>query len=328
MRISSLIDLVNGELLNSPSISFIYSFKTDPTKVKEGDLFIAKDINSIALAVQNGAFAIIIDEIHPIIDNEIAWIKVNDTNLVLIQLIRFKLANYNLKSYYTDTLTYDLLKVFSMSSSKKIRFFDNIETFIKNIDNIDNSDIIVSTNKTLLNKIYPNSLDFNKDNYDFKNLVVHSLFEVSFTHNGIFFPKVKIPSIYIPKFLDVYYFLDLPLDYSKLKNIIHFKPIFLDKSLNIIEFGRSDKFIICQNSYDLMIKELDYLEKNFKYANKLYITKSYKNFLDKEQIVIDDLSELKPILKIKSFNLVYIIDFNYNQVLKLFEELEKQPTLF
>ncbi|MGM0518211.1 MAG: peptidoglycan synthetase [Campylobacterota bacterium] len=328
MRISSLIDIVNGELLNSPSISFIYSFKTDCKKVKEGDLFIAKEIDSISLAVQNGAFAVIIDENHPIIDNEIAWIKVEDINLALIQLIRFKLANYDLKSYFTDTLTYDFLRVFSHSSSKKIRFFDDIETFIKNIDNIENSDIIVSTNKELLNKIYPNSLDFNRGSYNFKNLVVHSLFEVSFTHNGTFFSKLRIPSIYIPQFLDVYYFLNSPLDYSKLKSISHFRPIFLDKSLNIIEFGKSDKFIICQNDYQLIMKELDFLEKNFKYANKLYITKYYKNFLDKEQIVIDKLSELKPILKKRDFNLVYIIDFSYNEIIELFEELEKQPTLF
>ena len=67
MQISSLIDIIGGRLLNSPSISFIYSFKTDPSKVNEGDLFIARTINDIPLAVQNGAFAIVTQEVHPII---------------------------------------------------------------------------------------------------------------------------------------------------------------------------------------------------------------------------------------------------------------------
>ena len=52
MQISSLIDIIDGRLLNHPSISFIYSFKTDPSKVKEGDLFIAKNLDDIECAVK------------------------------------------------------------------------------------------------------------------------------------------------------------------------------------------------------------------------------------------------------------------------------------
>ena len=76
MQISSILDIVDGSLLNSPSISFIYSIKTNVLKVKEGDLFIAKDLTEIELAIKNGAFAILIENNAPIIDNEIAWIKV------------------------------------------------------------------------------------------------------------------------------------------------------------------------------------------------------------------------------------------------------------
>jgi len=61
VQISSILDIVDGSLLNSPSISFIYSIKTNSHKVKEGDLFIAKNTNEIELAIKNGAFAIIID---------------------------------------------------------------------------------------------------------------------------------------------------------------------------------------------------------------------------------------------------------------------------
>ena len=59
MKINSIIDIIDGKLLNSPSISFIYSFKTDVNKVKEGDLFIANNLDDIQIAVQKGAFAII-----------------------------------------------------------------------------------------------------------------------------------------------------------------------------------------------------------------------------------------------------------------------------
>jgi len=59
VKISSILDIVDGKLLNSPSISFIYSIKTNPKKVKECDLFIAKDGLSLQEAINNGAFAII-----------------------------------------------------------------------------------------------------------------------------------------------------------------------------------------------------------------------------------------------------------------------------
>ena len=59
MKISSILDIVDGSLLNSPSISFIYSIKTNVEKVKEGDLFIARKNEDIPLAVKNGAFAIL-----------------------------------------------------------------------------------------------------------------------------------------------------------------------------------------------------------------------------------------------------------------------------
>ena len=137
MQISSILDIIGGRLLNSPSISFIYSFKTQASKVKEGDLFIARNLDDIALAVNNGAFAIILENTYPIIDNEIAWIKVDSINLSLIQIIRFKLAAIELKAYICDLITYDFLDIFKCSSSKKIKLIsDDLFKFIENLDEI------------------------------------------------------------------------------------------------------------------------------------------------------------------------------------------------
>ena len=112
MQISSILDIVDGELLNSPSISFIYSIKKKKKKIKEGDLFIAKDLNSLELAVENGAFAIISDINFPIIDNEIAWIKVKELETSIIKLIRYKLSSLNLNAYFCDKVTFQLLKLY------------------------------------------------------------------------------------------------------------------------------------------------------------------------------------------------------------------------
>jgi len=139
VKISSIIDIIDGKLLNSPSISFIYSFKTDVAKVKEGDLFIAYNLDDIQIAIQKGAFAIILQNIYPITDKEIAWIKVENLNTSIIKLIRYKLAHFNLNAFYSNDISCEFLKTLSSISNKNIKILPkNLKNFIStlNDDNI------------------------------------------------------------------------------------------------------------------------------------------------------------------------------------------------
>jgi hypothetical protein len=330
--ISSILDIVDGSLLNSPSISFIYSIKTNVTKVKEGDLFIAKDLNEIKLAISNGAFAILIETNTAIIDNEIAWIKVKNIDISIIKLIRFKLAIKDIEAYHCNKITYDLLKIYSTGFSKNIKLIPNkLENLFKYIDEINDNDIIISSDKNSLNKIYPNNKDFNYatklDNID--NLVEHSLFETSFSYENVYFSRLKISSLYISNFLRVFHFLNHNLDFSKLKSFYSFKPLFLDRNLNLVEFGKSDKFIVCQNNKDLYENEISYIKEKYKYAKTIFITSFYIEAISKEeQILINDIEELKPILRKVKFNGIYIIGFNYKEVYDYLIKSEKLLTLF
>ena len=332
MQISSILDIVDGELLNSPSISFIYSIKTNAKKVKEGDLFIAKDLNDIELAIKNSAFAIIVEENHPIIDNEIAWIKVTSLETTVIKLIRYKLSTLNLEAYFCDTVAYQLLKIFSSNHSKKIKLIPNkLENLFKTIDEIEEKNIIISSNQNILDKIYPQNKNLNEitSTLEIENLIEHSLFETSFSFNGTYFSKLKISSLYLAQFLRVYNFLDKNMDINKLKQFNNLKPLFIDRNLNLIEFGKSDRFIISQNLKELYEYEILYLKIKYKYAKTLFITCSYIEYLkEEEQIIINSLDELKPALKKLKFNAVYLIGFNYNQVQEYFLKNENISTLF
>ncbi|MDZ7819766.1 MAG: peptidoglycan synthetase [Aliarcobacter sp.] len=332
MLISSILDIVDGSLLNSPSISFIYSIKTNVLKVKEGDLFIAKDLSEIDLAIKNGAFAIIIETNTAIIDNEIAWIKVKNLDVSIIKLIRFKLAIKNLEAFYCDKITYDLLKIYSTNFIRNIKFIPNkLENLFKYIDELEDNDIIISSDKDILDKIYPNNKNFvynNKINL-IENLIEHSLFETSFSYENIFFSRLKLSSLYIQNFLNVYNFFNQNIDFSKLKSFYNLKPLFLDKKLNLVEFGKSDKFIICQNNKDLYENEILYIKEKYKYAKTIYISSYNVEFLTQdEQIIINDLEGLKPILRKQNFNAVYLIGFNYKEIYEYFTESEQILTLF
>lgn len=332
MQISSILDIVDGSLLNSPSISFIYSIKTEVSKVKEGDLFIAKDLNEIKLAISNGAFAIIVDTNTQIIDNEIAWIKVQDISISIIKLIRFKLAIKNLHAFHCDKTTYELLRLYSSNFSKNIKLVPNkLESLFKYLDEINDNDIIISSNKHILSKIYPNNMDFNSIHKisEIENLIEHSLFETSFSYENKFFSRIRLSSLNILSFIHVYKFLNENIDLSKLKSFNNFKPIFIDRTLNLVEFGKSDKFIVCQNNADLYEREILYIKEKYKYAKTIFISTSYNNhLLENEQILITNIEELKPILRKLKFNAVYIIGFNHNIVSEYLLESEKHQTLF
>ncbi|BAK73425.1 hypothetical protein [Arcobacter sp. L] len=332
MQISAILDIVDGSLLNSPSISFIYSIKTNVNKVKEGDLFITKNLNEIEFAIKNGAFAIIIEEYHPILDNEIAWIKVKNIDLSIIKLIRFKLAVKNLEAYSCEKATYNLLKIYSNNFGENIKLVPNkLENFFRYIDDIEDNDIIISSDKLILDKIYPNNnhFDENKTLDKIDNLIEHSLFETSFSYKNIYFSRLKISSLYLKNFIKVFNFFEQNIDFSKLKSFYHIKPLFLDRNLNLIEFGKSDKFIICQNEKDLYKNEIFYLKEKYKYAKTIFISTFKLDLLkDEEQIIINNLEELKPILREIKFNAIYIIGFNYKDIYEYLLKSEKFSTLF
>lgn len=117
MYINSILDIIDGRLLNHPSISFIYSIKTNPKKVKEGDLFIVKNSQDIDLAIENGAFALIVDNSVEIKDNEIAWIYVKSLKNTIIKLVRYLLSNRRLNAFYCSGVSYELFEILKKNNN-------------------------------------------------------------------------------------------------------------------------------------------------------------------------------------------------------------------
>lgn len=328
MKISSIIDIIGGELKNSPSISFVYSIKTNAKRVNEGDIFIAKNDKDIKLAITNGAFAIIYDFDTIILDLEIAWIKVQSSVTALIKLFRFTLSSCEINAYYCDKFTYDLLYN-CKTLNKNMKFIsNNLENSIKVIENIKNSDILISYNQELLNMIYPKNNNFNQKKYKVKNLITHSLFESSFSFEEIYFSRIKLASLYVNEFLNVFTFFKKNIDILKLKKIDILRPIFVDKFIDIIDYGKSDKFLIAQKSEELFLKEYEFIKKEYKYAKTIYITTRHIKNLKEDQYIISSLKELKETLKNKKFNCAYILGFDLQRVEKTLLNQTSSKSLF
>lgn len=332
MKISSIVDIVDGELLNSPSISFINNISSDANKVKTSDMFIAKNIEDLKIALQNGAYAVIFEKDFEVIDNEIAFIKVKNLELALLKIARYKLSTLKIKSYFCTDETFDMLKLYQNNHTKPIFLISkNIEKAFKFIDDIKDGDILISKNKKLLESIYPDSKEFEKklDENSIKNLIKHSLFELSFSYKDIYFSKLRLSKIYLNSFLNIYDFFKGNIDISKLKLYSNFKAIFIDKDFQPIESGKSDSFIICQTNKNLIPIEITYLKNEFKYAKTIFVSKYKISFLDeKEQIIINNIEDLKNILKNLKFNCVYLIGFTNQESFEFLQNSQKLQALF
>lgn len=332
MKISSIVDIVDGELLNSPSISFINNISSDANKVKTSDMFIAKNIEDLKIALQNGAYAVIFEKDFEVIDNEIAFIKVKNLELALLKIVRYKLSTLKIKSYFCTDETFDMLKLYQNNHTKPIFLISkNIEKAFKFIDDIKDGDILISKNKKLLESIYPDSKEFEKklDENSIKNLIKHSLFELSFSYKDIYFSKLRLSKIYLNSFLNIYDFFKGNIDISKLKLYSNFKAIFIDKDFQPIESGKSDSFIICQTNKNLIPIEIAYLKNEFRYAKTIFVSKYKISFLDeKEQIIINNIGDLKNILKNLKFNCVYLIGFTNQESFEFLQNSQKLQALF
>ena len=332
MKISSIVDIVDGELLNSPSISFINNISSDANKVKTSDMFIAKNIEDLKIALQNGAYAVIFEKDFEVIDNEIAFIKVKNLELALLKIVRYKLSTLKIKSYFCTDETFDMLKLYQNNHTKPIFLISkNIEKAFKFIDDIKDGDILISKNKKLLESIYPDSKEFEKklDENSIKNLIKHSLFELSFSYKDIYFSKLRLSKIYLNSFLNIYDFFKGNIDISKLKLYSNFKAIFIDKDFQPIDSGKSDRFIICQINKNLIPIEITYLKNEFRYAKTIFVSKYKISFLDeKEQIIINNIEDLKNILKNLKFNCVYLIGFTNQESFEFLQNSQKLQALF
>ena len=318
MQIAFVVNVVGGKLLNTPAISFITQIHTKVKKINDGDLFVAKNKNDLNDAIANGAFAILFDFDVDILDQEIAWIKVDDISKAQVQLLRFILSSKQTKGFYCDDISFELLKLFASPKDDLIFLTNTISRDFEKLKNINNKTIIGSS-KNYIRNILPISKKITISKNKIRNLVQSSLFNTTFSFKDIFYNKLQIPSMYINNFLAVEKFynnFNKDLDFNKLKKFQYFNPIFIDKYFQIVDFGTSSKFILANKNKKLIKKDIAFLNQNYNYA-KLTIVNKFK----------DDKDLFEKIKLIKS-NALYIKGKSTYEIKKLLLNYQRSPVQF
>lgn len=320
MKISSTVDITGGKLLNSPAISFTTQTHTNLKKISDGDLFISSNIDEIKEAIKKGAFGIIFDFDIDVttLDSEIAWIRVDDIDLAITKLLRFKLANMTLKSYCVDFIAYEFLTVLA-GTNKNIYFIHDTFSSFEQLLDIDDNDILISTKHKFLNDIYPKSEHLKIDHMKFENLLIHSIFETSFLYENEYFYKLRIPYIYLNHLLSIKKIFNLDsIDTNKLRNIQFMHPIFINKQNQIVEYGKSNKFILTSQNEEITKIEFDFIKIIFKYGKITLLDCMGKN---------DD--EIFHFISQNSSNCIYLVNQTNEKIIEILKLNErKEQTLF
>jgi len=317
MQISALTDIVEGTLLNSPSISFITQTHTNIKKVNEGDAFFAQNQSDIEAAISKGAFAIITDFTPNILDNEIAWIQVEDFLKSVSNILRYKLLEHKNKFIKTNKIFFNLLNIFKNKELANVILLQNdlVKDF-EILNSLESEKLIFGTDLELLNAISGDVMILENEQFSILNLTSHSLFETSFSHKDKFFDKIKLPTVYINDLLQQLELFNYQLDLKKLNNFNLFKPVFLNKSKQIVPYGQTNRFILANQDSDIARIEIDYL-------------KEYYSYGDIQILDTLGLSDDEIFYKIKSIdcNALYCKNITIDSVISILERNHKIDTL-
>lgn len=325
MKLNSTVEIVAGKLQNTPAISFFYNYQNDPKKVKEGDLFFAKNKKELYEAIQNGAFGVVYDFNVDITDVEIAWIKVVSVMDSIIRISRYELSKFELNFFFTDKTTYDLFKIYK-NSHDDIFLLESIEDIINIPKKVKEGSYIFSYDKNISTRLYPEVKKFENTDWELNNLINHTLFETSFSVGEFFFSRIKLAQLYIKRYLDVFSFFkvefDIDIDSNKLKRFKHFRPIFIDKFLNINDFGSTSRFVLAEKDFALAKEQIRFLEENYRYGKKLYITSKNFSKVYKNQYIYESMEEILHYLNIENYNCIFIEGISYDEVTQLLSSKE------
>jgi len=317
MQISSLTDIVEGKLQSSPAISFITQIHTQLSKINEGDAFFAINHEDIPKAIEKGAFAIIFENQTQIIDEEIAWIKVDELSKSIANVLRYKLHEYKNQYILTNKFFLYLLKIFkSKELSYVIILEDDISHNFELLNSIDDNKLICSTDSKFLHNIATDIFTLEDKKFKLQNLTIHSLFETSFSYKERFFDRLKIPRVYVDYLLQVLELFEYKLDLKKLSHFNLFKPVFINKSNLIAPFGQTNRFILANKDIDVYTKEIEYLNQNYNYAD--IIIKDGKDLSDEE---------IMKIIEKESFNALYFINCELDHIIEILKNNDNQGKL-
>ncbi len=313
MKIENIINLINGELLNSPIVTEIDGATVFYSKVDNGDLFISNDIEEINKAIEKGAYAIIYDDKSiKIEDDEVAHIIVDDIYEASFRFLRYVILNKDITIRYLNMHELSFAKMIITQKSNLTILSDNWKKAFEQILN-SNDKLFVGSDKKILSMIKPDTKILSKkvDGY----IIMDTLFKSTFKIGKFIYQEKELIPFHFDNLCRAVYFAqeyDLPYDIDRIKYTKHFLPIFIDDSMSSTTSKKSDRVLIFVDNMQDILDAKDYIKYNGKWIKSIVLTPpntKIKTMMD-NPIWFESVDDAKDIIQNNHFNyaLVYSLD--------------------
>jgi ferrochelatase len=273
MKIEDLLNLTAGTMLTEPNITAINSVTVYPSKVEQGDLFVSNDIEEIASAIANGAYAIVFsDSSITVTDKEVAWIQVNEIEKAAFKLIRYVLISREASFYlFTEHELSFMKMIVTQKSNLDILPNDWRKMFEKILNS--ESKMFIGTDSVLMKMIKPDVAILNKEASC--EIITDTLFKVTFKINNYIYQEKDITPFHVDILQRVVEYCDLhhfPYNLDRVKYTKHFLPVFIDGFLNQTNPSKSDKVAIFTDNLPDIHKAREYVRYNGAWVKTLVLT--------------------------------------------------------
>lgn len=326
MKISDILNITNGELINEPSVQAIEGATVFPSKVDEGDLFIATNIDDIPKAVENGAYAIIFEgKIADSIDNEIAWIEVSSVKNAAMRLLRYVMLHKQSDIYLLKPHEMSFLKMIA-KEKRNLKILP--QDWIKSFEAILNGDerLFLSEDRELVEIIEPEykTLAKEEDGY----IINGTLFRTTFRMGEFVYQDKELAPFHLEYLLKVVHLCkeyQIPYSINRLRYTKHFLPIFIDGNLSSVSRGSSYKVaIFCDNLEDIE-KAKKFTKEQTKWTKSIVLTPP-KTKIDgvEKPIWFDSVQQARDILKKSHFNYAFIYSLDRDML----NEIKSDESIF
>jgi ferrochelatase len=328
MDIENLVNIIGGELINSPKVTKIEAATIYPSKVEIGDAFFCTNLNDLPKAIQNGAYAIIFEGDLNISDDEIAYIKVDSIKDAGIKFLRYIILQKNSKIYYMPKIATSYLK---QIINKKTHLFTLLSNdFKKSFETLlnDDKEILITTNLDFAKDLTPNFVIYNNEAKGY--IINDSLLKTTFKLEKFVYQNMPIPPFFLKYLKNAVSFakkFQLNYDINKIRYFKEFLPYYIDKNLNVVTKGSSEKAIIFTETLEVVEESINYLKNQSRWSKSIVLTPPKTKLLSiSKPIWIDDYKEARKILKNQHFNFAFCYKINSEEILN--NQIMQQKTLF
>ena len=319
MKISDVLNITNGELVNTPFVQAIEGATVFPSKIDNGDLFIATNRDDIPKAIENGAYAIIFEgEMPKEIDDEIAWISVESVKNAAMRLLRYVMLHKETDIYLLTPHQMSFLKMIA-TQKRNLKILPN--DWLKSFEAILNGDerLFLSTDKELVSIIEPEYkiIDNQEDGY----IVNDTLFRTTFRIGEFIYQDKEMAPFHLDYLLETIYLCkkhQIPYSIDRVKYTKHFLPVFIDGNLSSVSRGNSYKVVIfCDNTKDIE-KAIKYTREESKWTKSIVLSppKTKIEGMDKP-IWFNSVDEARSIIKKSHFNYAFLYSLDKDMLNKI-----------